>query len=240
MGAYYFNRGIVYSRKDMVQKAVDDYSKALNGLLSEPDHQYQAYFNRGICYRRLGPDFLDDSIKDLTKAVGMKNDRPSVHNNLGLSYFEKGNFEEALTYYAKAISLEPSAVHYNNRGLAHYHINNLREALEDFKNAIKFDPNDPTIIFNRGNVYLNWQDKRLFEEAHADYDRAIEIDPGNAKLYHAKGLAFEGEAEELKAQGADPSERNQRAIEMYQKALKLQENFISSRFHLGLMYHKTN
>jgi tetratricopeptide (TPR) repeat protein len=27
---------------------------------------------------------------------------------------------------------------------------------------------------------------------------------------------------------------------MYHQALKLQENFVSSRFHLGLMYHKTN
>ena len=27
---------------------------------------------------------------------------------------------------------------------------------------------------------------------------------------------------------------------MYEEALRLQDNFVSSRFHLGLMYHKTN
>jgi tetratricopeptide (TPR) repeat protein len=53
----------------------------------------------------------------------MKNDRASAHNNLGLSYFEKGEFEDALIHYSKAISLEPTAVHFNNRGLANYHIN---------------------------------------------------------------------------------------------------------------------
>lgn len=31
-----------------------------------------------------------------------------------------------------------------------------------------------------------------------------------------------------------------RAIAMFQQALKLQDNFVSSRFHLGLMFHKTN
>ena len=31
-----------------------------------------------------------------------------------------------------------------------------------------------------------------------------------------------------------------KAIEMYMQALALSENFISSRFHLGLMYHKIN
>jgi tetratricopeptide (TPR) repeat protein len=36
----------------------------------------------------------------------MKNDRPSAHNNLGLSYFEKGEFEDALIHYGKAIGIE--------------------------------------------------------------------------------------------------------------------------------------
>jgi tetratricopeptide (TPR) repeat protein len=80
----------------------------------------------------MGPDYLDKSIEDLKKAVEMKSDRPSVHNNLGLSYFEKGEFEEALLHYGKAIQYDKSAVHYNNRGLAHYHINKLHEALQDF------------------------------------------------------------------------------------------------------------
>lgn len=30
------------------------------------------------------------------------------------------------------------------------------------------------------------------------------------------------------------------AIDMYKQALVLSENFISSRFHLGKMYHSTN
>lgn len=125
----------------------------------------------------------------------MKNDRASVHNNLGLSYFEKGEFEEALVHYGKAIQIEKSSVHYNNRGLANYHINRLEEAKADFDMAIQKDPNDPTIYFNRGNVFLNWQPEQLFELAHNDYDTAISIAPNNAKLWHSKGLAFQGQAE---------------------------------------------
>ena len=177
----------------------------------------------------------------------MKNDRPSVHNNLGLSYFEKGEFEEALTHYTKAINHDKkSAVHYNNRGLANYHINKLDDAKKDFDQAIELDPNDPTIIFNRGNVYLNWDTDGMgggkqYEKAIADYDHAISIAPNNAKLWHAKGLAYESKAEDIyNKTGIQNPELNALAIEMYEQALKLQENFISSRFHLGLMYHKTN
>ena len=53
----------------------------------------------GICLRRMGPEKLDQSIDHLKKAVEIKNDRSSAHNNLGLSYFEKGEFEDALIHY---------------------------------------------------------------------------------------------------------------------------------------------
>jgi Tfp pilus assembly protein PilF len=33
----------------------------------------------------------------------MRNDKSSAHNNLGLSYFEKEDFEEALNEFSKAI-----------------------------------------------------------------------------------------------------------------------------------------
>ena len=84
-------------------------------------------------------------------------------------------------------------MHYNNRGLAYYHIVKLEEAKKDFDMAIEKDPNDPTIYFNRGNVYLNWdQPHQLFDLAHKDYQTAIDIAPNNAKLWHSKGLAYEG------------------------------------------------
>jgi Flp pilus assembly protein TadD len=39
----------------------------------------------------------------LKKAVEMRNDKASAHNNLGLSYFEKEDFEDALSEFTKAI-----------------------------------------------------------------------------------------------------------------------------------------
>ena len=141
--------------------------------------------------------------------------------------------------------MEPSSVHYNNRGLANYHFdqheNHLELAKQDFDEAIIKDPRDPTIYFNRGNVYLNWKPKQRFEDAHRDYDLALEIAPTNAKLWHSKGLAYQGQAELIfKKTDTQNMELISHSIEMYQQALSLQENFVSSRFHLGLMYHRIN
>jgi tetratricopeptide (TPR) repeat protein len=85
-------------------------------------------------------------------------------------------------------------VHRNNKGLAHYHADELHKALEEFSKALELDDNDPTIYFNRGNVYLN-QKPPDFELAHQDYEMAINIARDNPKLWHSKGLAFQGEAE---------------------------------------------
>lgn len=83
-------------------------------------------------------------------------DKPSAFNNLGLSFFEKGDMDAAIEQYSQAIKLCASSVHYNNRGLAYYHTNDQSKALQDFNYALELDPNDPTIYFNRGNVYMNW------------------------------------------------------------------------------------
>ena len=76
------------------------------------------------------------------------------------------------------------AVHISIRGM-----NDLKSAEIDFNEAMNIDPKDPTIYFNRGNVYLN-NDPPEFEKAHADYDTAISIASNNAKLWHSKGLAY--------------------------------------------------
>ena len=92
-GIYLYNRGLVKSHLNKLEDAIDDYVHAL-GFLSEPEYIYQTRFNKGICLRRLGR--LDESIEDLKKATDLKGDRPSALNNLGLSYFENHNYDEAI------------------------------------------------------------------------------------------------------------------------------------------------
>ncbi len=93
----------------------------------------------------------------------MKAENASAHNNLGLSYFEKEEYEDALNEFSKAIGLKPHALHYNNRGLALYHIGNLDGAKKDFDEALKKNADDPFIYFNRGNVFMNLGD---YDSAH--------------------------------------------------------------------------
>lgn len=85
---------------DKLEEAIADYIKAIE-FLTEAKYIYQARFNKGVCLRRLGR--LDESIEDLKQAVQLQGDKASAHNNLGLSYFEKEEYEDAITEFQKAI-----------------------------------------------------------------------------------------------------------------------------------------
>ena len=184
-GDYYYNRALVKSKLDKLDDAIADYVKAIE-FLTDPTYIYQARFNKGVCLRRMGR--LDESIEDLKQAVALKNDQDSAHNNLGLSYFEKEEYDDALQEFTKAIALKPHPFHFNNRGLALYHIHRYEEAKRDYDEAIKRNPDDAHVFFNRGNVFLN---NKEFREALEDFDSAIAKEPKNPKFWHAKGLAFD-------------------------------------------------
>jgi lipoprotein NlpI len=65
----------------------------------------------------------------------------------------------------------------------------MLDAKRDYDDAIALNPNSADNFFNRGNVYLSF-DEPDFQRAHKDFDEALNLEKGNAKLYHAKGLAF--------------------------------------------------
>lgn len=64
---FYYSRGIVYSKMDMHDEAVKDYSIVITLTKDkdgrEQNERFQALYNRGNCYRRLGE--LESSIEDL-------------------------------------------------------------------------------------------------------------------------------------------------------------------------------
>ena len=128
----------------------------------------------------------------LSKAAAMDQKNPIVHNEHGLSLFEKKEFRAAIGAFGRAIDCKKSAVHYNNRGLAYYHMaDKMKEALEDFRLALQCDGGDPTVYYNRGNVYLSMN---RFDEAIEDYSQAVSFKPQEPKFHHALGLTYEAKA----------------------------------------------
>lgn len=122
----------------------------------------------------------------------------------------------------------------------------MEEAKASFEEAIVHHPDNADNYFNLGNVYLSLTGEPNFTQAHRNFDRALELEPRNSKLHHAKGLAYQAKSEfiSLAENGKhynlqEDQENVQLAIENFKNALEHCETFISSMFHLGLMYRRT-
>ena len=56
----------------------------------------------------------------------------------------------------------------------------------------------------------------MYDKAHEDYNTALSIAPQNPKLWHSRGLAFQGQSEYIyQEEGHYDDNLNYRAIEMY-------------------------
>ena len=89
----------------------------------------------------------------------------------GIESFSKGDYKQALTYYSKAIELNPSYYKaYNNLGILKASaLKNFPEAIADFTKAIEIDPNLPDAWLSRGTCWLGL---KQIEKACPDWRKA--------------------------------------------------------------------
>jgi len=79
----YILRGNIYSHFGQYEKAIEDYSKAID-LSQNMEDIYVIYYNRGYAYDSKGE--YDKAIEDFTKAIDINPEYIKAYNNRGFSY----------------------------------------------------------------------------------------------------------------------------------------------------------
>jgi len=142
--------------------------------------------------------------------------------NRAYDEYQKGNNENAIEYYTKAIELNPDyAKAYNNRGVAYDVLKEYEKAISDYNKAIELNPEDAKAYYNIGLAYSNLKD---YEKAISDYNKAIELNPEDAKAYYNIGLAYSN----LKDY--------EKAISDYNKAIELNPKYVMAHKNLSELY----
>ena len=98
----YFNRGFAYDKIGQIDKAIHDYTKALQ---IDPYNAY-CYYNRGISYDKKGES--EEGVKNFTKAIEIDGTKADFYSNRGFSFRKLKKYKEAIDDYSEAISLNPS------------------------------------------------------------------------------------------------------------------------------------
>lgn len=180
-------------------------------------------------------------------------------NSLGIEKYEKGEYEEAIEAYSKAIQLNPSKpIYYENRGSARKESGDYYGAISDYNTVLAFQPKNVRVINLMGLAKYNLGD---YQNAIHDFTRAIENDDsGYLTPYSNRANAYIHLGETQKAAedfgvlikkdssngkwwysfGAMQAELGQfrEAVEHYQQAISLGYVTDETYNRLGVAYYR--
>lgn len=211
---YYHNRGIAFHIKQEYDRAIEDYTEALNLNPQFAD----ACSRRGTSKAAKGD--LTGAIRDYTAAMGMAplDEMPVV--NRGVAYAKLGDLHSAIKDYKFALSLNPSRWEtHSNLGEAHLRLSMFEEATLNFEASVSLDPEEPGPYHSLIDRYL---EQGRYDDALLVSDKALEQFTPDTSLYHHRGWIY--------YKMGNPGE----AMKYYDKALKLDPTYPQAHNDLGL------
>jgi len=149
-----------------------------------------------------------------------------VQNNLGLEYESRGEMEEALACYLRAVRqshdrIEESTAR-NNLGNAYSKLGQPEAALQEFRRCLELNRFEQGLFYN--NIGLADIDLGRWEEAEEAYTRALEADPRLVQGYLNLGvLRFR-------------QDRKEQAGFLFEQAVGLDPDYPLASLALGKFY----
>lgn len=165
------------------------------------------FYNRANDERANGR--LDEAIANYTKAIESDPKLAEAYFNRGGAYHDKGWYDQAVADFTEVIQLDPNdADAFSNRGRAQVKRGRLDVAIPDFSKSIELNPRDPANFAVRGSAYMTeildevdrlggvekkWvmdSMKGRIDEAIADFNKTIELDPTYVNAFLMRGMAY--------------------------------------------------
>ncbi|HPZ10700.1 MAG TPA: tetratricopeptide repeat protein, partial [Candidatus Eremiobacteraeota bacterium] len=111
-----------------------------------------------------------------------------IYSDIGQIYLEKGEFENAIPYYDKALEINPKYTEaYSRLGYIKYKLGDLSSALQYFGYVIEIDSNFGEAYIGLAHVY---QAQKDFYSAIRNYEKSLDIDKDCIEAYHNLGLIY--------------------------------------------------
>ena len=142
-----------------------------------------------------------------------------AHNNLGVVLAGRGQVDEAIAHYRKALEINPDyARAHNNLGVALAGRGQIDEAIAHYRKALEINPDYAEAHNNLGMALAG---RGQVDEAIAHYRKALEINPDYADAHNNLGLALAGRGQV------------DEAMAHYRKALEIKPDYVEAHNNLG-------
>ncbi|XP_032714478.1 sperm-associated antigen 1 [Lontra canadensis] len=94
----------------------------------------------------------------------------------GNEAFNSGDYEEAVMYYTRSISVLPTVVAYNNRAQAELKLQNWNSAFRDCEKVLELEPGNLKALLRRATTYKH---QNKLQEAIEDLNKVLNVEPDN-------------------------------------------------------------
>ena len=184
------NRGLLYAFLESYEDALNDYNKTI----SLDPNNVVVLENRGNLYYELKEYYK--ALSDFSSIIKIDPDYADAYYGRGIVYEALGKYEDGITANTIAIKINPNyARAYINRGVAKSNLG--LPFCSDFKEGCKLQT-DYCEYFEEycaADLYINsgvaYMESENYEDAIADFTKAISIDPDYALAYKNRGVAKE-------------------------------------------------
>ncbi|KAM9198636.1 sperm-associated antigen 1 [Dugong dugon] len=94
----------------------------------------------------------------------------------GNEAFNSRDYEEAVKYYTRSISVLPTVAAYNNRAQAEIKLKNWNSAFQDCEKVLELEPGNLKALLRRATTYKH---QNKLQEAVEDLSKVLDVEPDN-------------------------------------------------------------
>jgi tetratricopeptide (TPR) repeat protein len=142
-----------------------------------------------------------------------------AQHNLGYILLRRGQEDEAMTHFQKALEIQPDLLEsYNDLGTIFLDKGQTDKAIAQFQKALNIQPNNPQVYNNLG---IALGQKGAMEEAIVQFRKALAIQPDYAEACYNIGIALAAEGKAAEAAG------------QYRAVIQLEPNYADAHGNLA-------
>ncbi|MEY4204744.1 MAG: hypothetical protein RL013_2448 [Bacteroidota bacterium] len=198
----YWNRGQFYRNQSDYDRALKDYSKAIEINPKNPEllnSRGKTYFDMALSgkFNNQQKEFVAKAISDYTEALSKPvvktKSRAEMLINRGAANGAMGNYEQARKDISEGLAIDPANKNgYFNRSIVYFNLRQFDNALKDYQEYLKYDPNNGNIWYEQGMLLRSMNRSA---EAIPCLDNAIRLKPdmGIAYMERARAKAQNGD-----------------------------------------------
>lgn len=188
-----FIRGMVYYNTEDYGQAMTSLEKAVK---MDPANATAAY-TLARTYLELEQE--KKAIPSYLNAIALDSSRSNWIYELGLIYYNQGNYQNAIQFFEKAASAGYNKGNdfVENLGFAQLYAVRTDQGLATLQTIMDRKPNNKELI---GNIASALYETKQYDNALAYYEKLLHLNPNDASALYMAGMTFQQKGEKEKGQ----------------------------------------